>query len=81
MHETHLIKNIFGFLQNEEESSLKQINAITMNLSEFGSFSKDHFMEHFNDEAKGTKWGNIVVNVNTIPYGPELEITQIEYKQ
>jgi len=80
MHETHLIKNIFGYLQNEEAASLKQINAITMNLSEFGSFSKDHLMAHFNEEAKGTKWENIGVNINTIPFGPELEITKIEYK-
>ncbi len=80
MHETHLIENILGFLENEERASSKEIRKIYVSLSEFGSLSEEHFMEHYRDKTKGTKWETLEIEVNKIPYGSELEITKIEFK-
>jgi len=80
MHETHLIKNILGFLEKEERDSSRQIGKIYVSLSEFGGLSKEHFMEHYIDKTKGTKWETLKIEVSKIPYGPEMEITKIEFK-
>ena len=38
-------------------------------------------MEHFQEEAKGTKWGSLEIEFKDIPYGPELEITKLEFEK
>lgn len=81
MHETHLIENILGFLEKEERASSKRIGKIYISISEFGGLSEEHFMEHYKDKAKGTKWEPLKIEVNKVPYGPELEITKIEFKK
>lgn len=80
MHETHIIENILEFLEKEERSSSKTIGKIYISLSEFGGLSEEHFMEHYKDKAKGTKWEDLAIEFNKVPYGPELEITRIEFK-
>lgn len=81
MHDSHLLKNMFNFLDNEEASENRKIKKISVSLSEFGSFSKEHFLEHFNDYKKGTKWNGLKVAIEKIPFGPEFELTKIEYVQ
>lgn len=80
MHETHLIEKILGFLEKEERNSSRQIGKIYISFSEFGGLSKEHFMEHYRHKTKGTKWETLEIEVDKIPYGPELEITKIEFK-
>jgi Zn finger protein HypA/HybF involved in hydrogenase expression len=80
MHETHLIDNILGFLEKEERDSSRKIGKIYVSLSEFGGLSKEHFMEHYIDKTKGTRWEALEIEFNKVPCGPEMEITKIEFK-
>lgn len=80
MHETHLIENILEFLKKEERDSSKEIGKIYVSLSEFGGLSEAHFMEHYRDKTKGTKWEGLKIEFNKVSYGSELEITRIEFK-
>lgn len=80
MHETHLIENILEFLENEERTSFKEIGKIYVSLSEFGGLSEEHFMEHYRDKTKGTRWEDLEIKFDKVPYGSELEITKIEFK-
>lgn len=79
MHETHIIENILQFLRDEEQCAQKRIKKIYIVLSEFGGISKEHFMEHFYGAALASKWQSLDVEIKEIPYGPELEITRIEF--
>ncbi len=79
MHETHLLEKIFQYLDKEEQISSKKIKKIYISLSEFGGISKEHFLEHFKDESKGTKWESLEIEIKKIPYGAELEITRLEF--
>lgn len=80
MHETHLLKNIFQYLENEEKKSCKKIKRLYVSLSNFGSLNKDHFLEHYKESTIGTKWQNLNLEIKNIPYGPELEITRIDFE-
>ncbi len=79
MHETHIIETIFRYLEEEEKASERRIRKVHVSLSEFGGISKEHFMEHFAEGARGTKWQSLGIEIKRIPYGPELEITNIEF--
>jgi len=81
MHETHLIGNILRYLEEEEKRSRAKIEKIYVSISEFGGLTKEHFMEHFQEGAKGTKWGSLAIEFKDVPYGPELEITKLEFKK
>jgi len=80
MHETHIIKNIFRYFAQEETRVSQEIKKVCFSLSEFGSITPEHFLEHYRDESRGTKWESIELEVKKIPYGPELAITKIEFK-
>jgi Zn finger protein HypA/HybF involved in hydrogenase expression len=80
MHETHLIKNIFQYLDKEENSSSGRIKKICISLSEFGGISEEHFREQYKKESLGTKWASLEIEIQRIPYGPELEITQLGFE-
>jgi len=80
MHETHLLENIFRYLDKEESKSCKRISKIYISLSEFGGISQEHFQEQYKKESQGTKWEAIEIEFKKIPYGPELEITQLEFE-
>jgi Zn finger protein HypA/HybF involved in hydrogenase expression len=80
MHETHLIKNIFQYLDKEEKLSPKRIKKIFISLSEFGGISEEHFREHYRIESRGTKWDALKLEIKQIPYGPELEITKLDFE-
>ncbi len=80
MHETRLIENILGFLEKEERASFREIKKIYISLSEFGGLSEEHFLGHYMDKTRGTRWEALEIEFGKIPYGPELEITRIEFK-
>ncbi|MFH1440491.1 MAG: hydrogenase/urease maturation nickel metallochaperone HypA [Candidatus Omnitrophota bacterium] len=79
MHETHLLENIFKYLEKEEQSSSKKIKKIYISFSEFGGISEEHFLEHFKKESKGTKWASLEIEIQKVPYGAELEITRLDF--
>jgi Zn finger protein HypA/HybF involved in hydrogenase expression len=79
MHETHLLNNIFKYLEVQEEKSSRKIKKVQIAISEFGSLSADHFLQHYKEAACGTKWEVLELEVNLIPFGPELEITGVEF--
>lgn len=80
MHETHLIENIFQYLEQEERVSRRRIKKIYISLSKFGSISEEHFWEHYREKCIGTKWEGVDLEVAKIPYGPELEITRLDFE-
>jgi Zn finger protein HypA/HybF involved in hydrogenase expression len=80
MHEAGLIKNIFQYLDGEERSSSRDIQKVYISLSEFGGISEEHFKEHYKKESRGTKWESIDLEIKRIPFGPELEITRLDFK-
>lgn len=81
MHETHLIGNILRYLEEEEERSRAKIRKIYVSISGFGGLTREHFIEHFQEEAKGTKWESLAIEFKDVPYGPELEITKLEFEK
>ena len=81
MHETHILKNIFRYLAGKEKSSSRKIRKIYIALSEFASIKKEHFLEHYKEEAAGTRWEGLEVEVKKTATGPELEITRIDFEK
>lgn len=79
MHETSLLKNIFDYLQQEEQQSCRKIKKIYLSLSEFGGLSQEHLKEHYRNVARGTRWETLDIEINKVPYGPELQITKLEF--
>ena len=81
MHDTHLLKSIFKYLENQEGLSSRKIKKVYLSISEFGSLNKEHFLEHYRRAVCGSRWQNLEVVVEIIPFGPELEITGLEFKR
>ncbi|MDP2044558.1 MAG: hypothetical protein Q8K15_05260, partial [Candidatus Omnitrophota bacterium] len=79
MHDTHLLKSILKYLEGQEGLSSRKIKKINVSISEFGALSKEHFLEHFKEAVRGTKWQALEITVNIIPFGAELEITGLEF--
>ncbi len=79
MHETGLFRKLLNYLEREESSSQKKIKKINVTLSEFAGLTDRHFREHFNQVSKGTKWESLDIEFTKAPYGPELEITKIDF--
>ena len=79
MHETHIVENIFKYLEEEENASGRKIKRIHIALSEFGGIGKEHFLEHYQDASRGSRWENLEIEIKSIPYGAELEITRIDF--
>jgi len=80
MHETYIIKNIIRFFDQEEAKSSKKIRKVYVVLSEFGNIIPEHFIEHYKEGSRGTKWESVDLDIQRIPYGPELEITRLEFE-
>ena len=79
MHDTHLLKNILKYLEDQENLSSRKIRRIFVSISEFGSLNKEHFLEHYKQSVCGTRWQDLEVVLDVIPFGPELEITGLEF--
>jgi hypothetical protein len=80
MHDTHLLKNIFRYFEEQEDSASCKIKKAHLSISEFGSLSKEHFLEHYQQAVCGSRWQNLKIAVSSIPFGPELEITALEFE-
>ncbi len=79
MHDTHLLKNIFKYLQEQEDLTSRKIKKVNFSISEFGSLNKEHFLEHYQQAVTGTRFQGLEIAIDTIPFGPELEITGLEF--
>ena len=80
MHETHILENIFQYLDKEETFSSRRIKKIYISLSEFGNISEEVFQEQYRRESAGTKWESMEVEIKKVPFGSELEITQLDFE-
>jgi len=81
MHDTHLLKNILKYFEEQEDSASCKIKKAHLAISEFGSFNKEHFLEHYQQAVCGTRFQGLEIAINTIPFGPELEITGLEFAE
>ena len=80
MHETRLLEKIFQYLEKEEKKlGSKRIKKVYISLSEFGGIKEEHFGMHFNEAAMGTKWKSLKLEIKKIPFGPEIEITKLDF--
>ena len=80
MHETDILESIFKYLQDREDASRRKIKKVYMTISEFGGMKEAHLKEHLKRLAAGTKWEALGVELIMIPFGPELEITKIDFE-
>jgi Zn finger protein HypA/HybF involved in hydrogenase expression len=80
MHEKRLLENIFKYLEQEESSSSKRIKKMHISLSEFGGMDEEYFKEHYKNASCGTKWASLDIEIKKIPFGPELEITRLDFE-
>ena len=53
---------------------------MSISLSDFGGISEEHFKEHYKKASLGTKWESLELDFKIIPYGPELEITKLDFE-
>jgi Zn finger protein HypA/HybF involved in hydrogenase expression len=79
MHDTHIFKSIIAYLEGQENKASRRIRKVHIRISEFGSLDKTHFLEHYKQAICGTKWQALEIEVDVIPFGPELEITGLEF--
>lgn len=79
MHETHILERIFNYLQDREDTLQRKIKKVYITISEFGGIKEEHLRECLKKAASGTKWEMLEVEVIRIPFGPELEITKIDF--
>jgi Zn finger protein HypA/HybF involved in hydrogenase expression len=79
MHDTHLLRNILKYFQEQEELTSRKIKKAYFSISEFGSLNKEHFLEHYKQLVYGTRFQGLEIAVKTIPFGPELEVTGLEF--
>jgi Zn finger protein HypA/HybF involved in hydrogenase expression len=80
MHETHLFKNIFKYLEGEELHASRRIKKLCISVSEFGGMTWEDFMEHYKELAAGTRWESVDIELKSVPYGPEVEIEKIYFE-
>jgi Zn finger protein HypA/HybF involved in hydrogenase expression len=80
MHEMHILQNIFKYLHGKEDSSKRKIKKVNITISEFSGLKEAHLREHLSDLSLGTKWENLAVEIRKVPFGPELEITRIDFE-
>jgi len=80
MHDTHLLKYILKYFKEQEELNSRKLKKVYLSMSEFGSLKKEHFLEHFQKAVSGTGFDGVEIKFETVPFGPELEITGLEFK-
>ncbi|PIQ91139.1 MAG: hypothetical protein COV71_00665 [Candidatus Omnitrophica bacterium CG11_big_fil_rev_8_21_14_0_20_41_12] len=79
MHDIHILKNIFKYLQEQEDQACRKLKKVHFSISEFGNFNQEHFLEHYRHAVRATRFQGLEIAVKTIPFGPELEITGLEF--
>ncbi|PIQ86806.1 MAG: hypothetical protein COV73_04120 [Candidatus Omnitrophica bacterium CG11_big_fil_rev_8_21_14_0_20_43_6] len=81
MHDTHLLKNILRYFQEQEEAASRKLKKAHLSISEFGTLKKEHFLEHYQQAVCGTRFEGVEVVINMVAFGPELEITALEFAE
>jgi len=79
MHETHILENIFQYLEREEKLSSQRIKKVYISLSEFGHLSEEAFREQYQRKSAGTRWESLEIEIQKVPFGSELEITKLDF--
>lgn len=79
MHDTHILKNIFKYLQEQEDQACRKLKKVHFSISEFGGFNQEHFLRHYQQAVGATRFQGLEIAVKTIPFGPELAITGLEF--
>lgn len=79
MHDAYLVKNILKYFEERENAAMRKIRKVCFTISEFGNLSKEHFLEHYQQAVCGTRFQGLEITIKTIPFGPELEITGLEF--
>ncbi len=79
MHDTHLLRNILKYFESQEKLSSRKIKRVHFSVSEFGSLNKEHFLEHYRLVTESSRWQDLEITVDLIPFGPELEITGLDF--
>ena len=80
MHEKALFKNMFRYLGSEESRASRKIRKLCVSVSEFGGIKTEHFLEHYRNFSAGTRWEDVEIELKMMPYGPEFEITRIDFE-
>jgi Zn finger protein HypA/HybF involved in hydrogenase expression len=80
MHDTHLLKNILKYFQEQEDSTSRKLKKAHLSISEFGSLNKEHFLEHYQQIVCGTRFEEVEIAVDMVSFGPELEITGLDFE-
>ena len=80
MHEIHLVKKLFAHLKEEEEHSHRKVKTVYVRISEFGSIKGGHLKESFSRECAGTPFEKVSLNIETVPYGTEMDIVNIDFQ-
>lgn len=82
MHETSLIQNMLKIVADvARDNGLKPVEAITVELSEFGSMDEGHFRFHFDEAVKGTVWQKVELDIQKIPFGEEAKLVSVRFKE
>lgn len=82
MHELSLIQNMLKIAEDvSRDNGSKIIEAITVELSEFGSMDEGHFRFHFNEAVKGTAWQGVKLDIQKVPFGPEAKLVSVRLKE
>jgi Zn finger protein HypA/HybF involved in hydrogenase expression len=80
MHQTHLLEKILQYLDKEEKSALRRIKKVYISLSEFGGINENHFKGCLKEKSRGSRWESLDIEVRKVAYGPELEITRLDFE-
>lgn len=82
MHESFLIQNMFKIVEDvARDNGSKPVEAITVELSEFGSMDEDHFRFHFDEVIKGTVWQKVKLDIQKVPFGEEAKLVSVRFRE
>lgn len=78
MHESSLIKNMLKVAEQvRSEQGKKHVRKLTVELSEFGALSEEHFRFHFNEETKGTPWQATALEIKKVRFGIDAKLVSV----
>ncbi|MFH1692246.1 MAG: hydrogenase maturation nickel metallochaperone HypA [Candidatus Omnitrophota bacterium] len=82
MHEISLIQNMLKIVEDvARDNGAKPVEAITVELSEFGSLDEGHFRFHFDEATKGTAWQGLKLDIQKVPFGQEAKLVSVRFKE
>ena len=82
MHETSLIKNMLKVVEEvQRQHDSKDIERLTVEISEFAGMTEEHFRQHFVEETKNTPWQDVELEINKRPYGEEARLVSVRFRE